>query len=124
MTSRTCSLGVVRQRPPLGKSCRPERIPHYLTIIRESAHDALDYIRQYLETSSGTAQTRADASASLADTLEWLLRRYGMQLEARGIRVHAVPPPRDVRVAIDERVLRQVAENLITNALKYAPTAS
>ena len=105
----------------LDESCRPERVPHYLTIIHESVHDALGYIRQYLETSSGAAQPRADVSASLAGTLEWLLRRYDMQLEARGIRVLAAPPPIDIRVAIDERVLRQVAENLITNALKYAP---
>ena len=105
----------------LDESRRPERIPHYLTIIYESVHDALGYIRQYLETSSGAAQPRADVSAGLAGTLEWLLRRYAMQLEARGIRVLAAPPPAEVRVAIDERVLRQVAENLITNALKYAP---
>jgi two-component system sensor histidine kinase/response regulator len=105
----------------LDASCRPERIPHYLTIIHESVHDALGYIRQYLETSSGAGQPQADVSANLADTLEWLLRRYDMQLEARGIRVQTVPPPRDACVRIDERVLRQVAENLITNALKYAP---
>lgn len=105
----------------LRDSCRPERIPHYLTIIHESANDALGYIRQYLETSSGAEAPGADVSASLADTLHWLLRRYDMQLEARGIQVQAAPPPRDARVAIDERVLRQVAENLITNVIKYAP---
>jgi two-component system sensor histidine kinase/response regulator len=105
----------------LDETCRPERVPHYLTIIHESVHDALGYIREYLETSSGAAQVRPDVSASLAETLEWLLRRYDMQLEARGIRVVTVPPPSEARVAIDERVLRQVAENLITNAIKYAP---
>ena len=31
-----------------------------------------------------------------------------------------MPPPAEARVAIDERVLRQVAENLVTNAIKYA----
>jgi signal transduction histidine kinase len=101
--------------------CKPERIPHYLTVIHESAQDAIGYIGEYLETCRGAAIAKAGAQASLADTLDWLLRRYGMQLEARGIHVLAVPPPADARVAIDERVLRQVAENLVTNALKYAP---
>lgn len=105
----------------LNASCRPERVPHYLAVIHESAQDALGYIRDYLETSMGAQATRADSRASLAETMEWLLRRYGMQLEARGIRVLTVPPPPEVRVAIDDRVLRQVAENLVSNALKYAP---
>ncbi|GAB3100774.1 hybrid sensor histidine kinase/response regulator [Lysobacter terrae] len=104
------------------EGCRPERVPHYLTVIHESVHDALGYIREYLESRMGAASARAgDTSASLADTVDWLIRRYGMQLEARGIRVLATPPPADVHVAIDERVLRQVAENLVSNALKYAP---
>src|SRR3546814_19031767 len=30
-------------------------------------------------------------------------------------------PPADAHVAIDERVLRQLGENLVTNAMKYAP---
>lgn len=105
----------------LAEGCRPERVPHYLAVIHESAQDALGYIREYLETSMGAATARADMHAGLADTLEWLIRRYGMQLEARGIRVISVPPPPDVQVRIDERVLRQVAENLVSNALKYAP---
>lgn len=103
------------------EGCRPDRIPHYLAVIHESAQDALGYIREYLETSMGAATARDDIQAGLADTLDWLLRRYGMQLEARGIRVVVMPPPVDVRVRIDERVLRQVAENLVSNALKYAP---
>lgn len=105
----------------LRDSCRPERIPHYLTVIQESAQDALGYIREYLETSTGAIAARSGAQANLAETLDWLLRRYGMQLEARGIDVITSRPPQDAHVAIDERVLRQVAENLVTNAIKYAP---
>jgi len=105
----------------LRDSCRPERVPHYLSVIHESAQDALGYIREYLETSNGAAARRADAQANLNDTLDWLLRRYGMQLEARGIEVVTLRPPHNARVAIDERVLRQVSENLVSNALKYAP---
>ncbi|GAB3387726.1 hybrid sensor histidine kinase/response regulator [Lysobacter fragariae] len=103
--------------------CRPERVPHYLDVIHESAFDALGYIRHYLEAREAEAESDAQplVSAPLADTLGWLLRRYEMQLEASRIQVTLSPPPDDVRVAIDERVLRQVAENLVTNAIKYAP---
>ena len=101
--------------------CRPERAPHYMKVIHESAHDALGYIRQYLETSMGAATHAADASAGIADTLQWLLDRYEMQLEAQAMAVQMVLPPQEARVAIDERVLRQVAENLLSNAIKYAP---
>ena len=102
--------------------CRTERIPRYLEMIYESANDALGYIRHYLERRAGQANGgSARASAGLAATLDWLVQRYEMQLEARGIHVVLSPPPAHARVAIDERVLRQVSENLVSNAMKYAP---
>lgn len=100
--------------------CKPERKPRYYEMIHESATDALGYIRHYLESRAGQ-QAEVEASASLAETFDWLLRRYEMQLESKGLRVTLVPPPAEARVAIDERVLRQVSENLVTNAMKYAP---
>lgn len=101
--------------------CKPERVPRYLEMIHESATDALGYIRHYLESRAGQSGAQEQASASLAETIDWLLRRYEIQLDAKGIQVRLVPPPAEARVAIDERVLRQVSENLVTNAMKYAP---
>ena len=101
--------------------CKTERIPRYLEMIHESATDALGYIRHYLESRAGEAAGRSQGSANLAETIEWLLRRYEIQLDARGIKIELTPPPPNACVAIDERVLRQVSENLITNAMKYAP---
>jgi len=100
---------------------KPERVPRYQEMIYESATDALGYIRHYLESRAGQSTGRTAASASLGETMDWLVRRYEMQLDARGIRINLEPPPADARVAIDERVLRQVSENLVTNAMKYAP---
>ncbi|MHB8912245.1 MAG: hybrid sensor histidine kinase/response regulator, partial [Lysobacter sp.] len=90
--------------------CRPERIPRYLEMIYDSANDALGYIRHYLERRAGQANRGSAVSAELAPTLDWLMQRYEMQLDARGIRVVLSPPPDHARVAIDERVLRQVSE--------------
>jgi signal transduction histidine kinase len=103
--------------------CKTERIPRYLQMIHESADDALGYIHHYLESQ---ADPRPDEAASggradLADTLEWLHKRYEMQLEARGIRVELRLPAAAAQVNIHPRVLRQVSENLVTNAMKYAP---
>ena len=103
--------------------CKAERIPRYLQMIHESADDALGYIHHYLE-SRGLAREGSDEQrADLGETLDWLLKRYEMQLEARGIRVDLRPPPTRAQVSIHPRVLRQVAENLVTNAMKYAPDA-
>jgi signal transduction histidine kinase len=104
--------------------CKPERVPRYLQMIHESAHDAIGYIRRYLEgqeriaaAGHGEAHTHP---AALRETIEWLAQRYELQLESRGMHLHALVPDPCGTVSIDRRVLRQVAENLITNAMKYA----
>jgi two-component system sensor histidine kinase/response regulator len=59
--------------------------------------------------------------APLREVLEWLVSRYGLQLESRGQLLQVRDVPVDGVVAIEPLVLRQVAENLLSNALKYAP---
>jgi two-component system sensor histidine kinase/response regulator len=103
---------------------RPERVPRYLEMIHESAQDALGYIRRYLETQA--AQTNGDgardtsASVGWHELLGWLEARYALQLESRGQRLNVQTPPQG-SAAMDGVVLRQVTENLVTNAMKYAP---
>jgi two-component system, sensor histidine kinase and response regulator len=105
---------------------RPERIPRYLEMIHDSALDALGYIRRYLEAQADhvLARERSDAAraaARLPDVLDWLSGRYGLQLESRGVQLRVRAPAECRPVAIDGLVLRQVAENLVSNAMKYAP---
>lgn len=103
--------------------CRPERIPRYLEMIHESADDALGYIRHYLEAQAGASRgpQQAAACADLGEALAWVAQRYEFQLDAHGIVLTLSAPPPGTRVAIDERVLRQLSENLVSNAMKYAP---
>ncbi len=106
-------------------ACKPERVPRYLQMIHDSAGDAIGYIRNYLETQAEAARSapRGDApgpSSSLAETLDWLQQRYELQLEARGMRLLANAPAESGQVAMSPLALRQVAENLVTNAMKYA----
>ncbi|KGM56719.1 hypothetical protein N799_02170 [Lysobacter arseniciresistens ZS79] len=105
----------------INHGCKPERIPRYLQMIHESADDALGYIRHYLESRAGADGHRVRDCGDLGATLEWLVDRYEFQLDARGIAVELALPPADTHVAIDTRVLRQLGENLVTNAMKYAP---
>src|SRR3546814_647999 len=88
---------------------RPERIPRYLEMIHESAHDALGYIKRYLEAQADSVLSRqqagsGDVAAPLPEVLAWLSRRYGLQLEGRGVQLLVQAPPRCKPVAIDDLV--------------------
>ena len=105
--------------------CNPERAPRYLQIIHDSTQDAVGYIRRYLESqanalSSARARAQNAPSACLQEAIEWLVERYELQLESNGMQLFLHVPEPNARVAIESLVLRQVAENLITNAMKYA----
>src|SRR6478672_1316486 len=104
--------------------CRQDRVPRYIEIIDGSTRDALGYIRNYLEGQERAANEKTTATAPvctwMSETLDWLVARYDLQLDAKGLRLQVSPTERDACVAIDGLVLRQVAENLVTNAVKYA----
>lgn len=101
--------------------CKPERAPRYVQIIDESAREALGYIRNYLQSQAPVAtEPVRRPCASLGETLRWLANRYELQLEANGLCLRIQAPEPDACVAIDPYVLRQVSENLISNAIKYA----
>ncbi|WP_240096428.1 hybrid sensor histidine kinase/response regulator [Thermomonas flagellata] len=100
--------------------CRRDRVPRYLQIVQDSTEDALDYIRRYLEQQAAGRSEDAAARADLGATLVWLEQRYALPLEAAGMRLDVQAPAQPLAVAAEPLVLRQVAENLVTNALKYA----
>ena len=104
--------------------CRPERVPRYLQVIHDSAQDAVGYIRRYLESQAraldSAARNAPAQAACLRETADWLLQRYELQFEGCGMRLAVLVPERTGHVAIEPLVLRQVAENLVTNAMKYA----
>lgn len=104
---------------------KPERIPRYHKMIHESAEDALGYIRRYLETQDASRKIAQAAQATgLREVLDWIVARYALQFEDRGVLLQARAPDASPMVAVDGLVLRQVAENLITNAIKYAPDSN
>ncbi|PJK03225.1 hybrid sensor histidine kinase/response regulator [Lysobacteraceae bacterium NML75-0749] len=96
------------------------RKARYQKIIHEATQDALGYIKSYLESQSKPPDSKRQQHASLHKVVDWLLERYTLQLEARGIAVSTRLPEQAAMVSIAPKVLRQVAENLVTNASKYA----
>lgn len=108
----------------LNDGTKPERVPRYLQMIMDSAQDALGYIKRYLETQAQSAAhdrgQDADVEADLGAVVQWIVDRYGLQYEARGRRLQ-VAGDNAAKVAFDPLVLRQVVENLVSNAMKYAP---
>ena len=108
----------------LHNGCKPERVPRYLQMIHDSAGDALGYIRRYLEAQAHAADASAQSQATVAlrEVHDWLVGRYELQLESRGMRLSSTLPEHCGTVAIDGLVLRQVAENLVSNVMKYAAT--
>ena len=105
-------------------SVAPERIGRYYEIIQDAGNDAVGYIHDYLEQRAAQTQAVPQAGrANLTAVAEWIDRRYRERLEQTGMPLTVIKPPEPVTVSIAEQVLRQVGENLITNALKYAPNA-
>jgi two-component system, sensor histidine kinase and response regulator len=101
-----------------------DRRGRYLQMIRESTDDALGYIRRYLQAQADSARAQEageGCAASLVELMQWLEGRYGLQLESRGATLRMPTAPDLPRVRIDPVVLRQVCENMVSNALKYAP---
>src|SRR3546814_21155712 len=86
-------------------------------MIYASAGDALGYIRRYLETQAERAGPRKASTArtTLQDTIEWLVQRYELQLESRGVRMRIRTPAKKCHGVMDGLVLRQVAESLVSN---------
>jgi len=94
-----------------------------LQIIDDSTREALGYIRSYLQSQAKPASAlprNTHTCAHLADIVQWLAARYELQLEASGLHLHIHTTSSTACVAISDQLMRQVGENLVSNALKYA----
>ncbi|MDO5610495.1 MAG: response regulator [Pseudomonadota bacterium] len=101
-----------------------ERNERYLQIIHEATMDAISYIRAYLESQSNPQAPKPEGQekpvASMHDVVSWLVDRYSLQLQNNGIEIKTALPERAGNVYFNPMVLRQVAENLVSNVGKYA----
>jgi len=113
-------------RDQLFGSIGNERYLEYARDIHDSAKHLLGIINNIIDLSrleSGTLEvnmTAVDAAQVLREA-QVLVRG---QAEARGIRIEFAAAPALPRVDADPRALRQIAVNLLGNAIKYSPANS
>ncbi len=101
----------------------PERYGEYAGLIHESGEHLLSMINDVLDlakTEAGRYELRT-SSFDARDALNAALRLVRVQADEAGVDLRAAPAPAPVVVEADERALKQMALNLLANALKFTP---
>ena len=111
---------IMRQRlfGPLG-----DRYAEYSELIHESGTHLLELINDVLDMSKIEAE-RFELSIETfdaRDAVQAVLRLMRGQAERAGVHLRSVLPAAPLHVDADRRALKQIALNLISNALKFTP---
>ena len=101
----------------------PDRYAEYSQLIHESGAHLLDLINDVLDLS----KIEADKYRLERETFDAreaagsVLRLMRVQAEEAGVEIREVLPERPVSVEADKRAFKQIALNLMSNALKFTP---
>jgi cell cycle sensor histidine kinase DivJ len=101
----------------------PAKYGEYAELIHESGAHLLALINDVLDMSKIEAE-RFQLSIEefdVRDPLAAALRLMRVQADEAGVFLRAVLPPEAVEVEADPRALKQIALNLLSNALKFTP---
>ena len=100
-----------------------DRYAEYAQLIHESGSHLLELINDVLDMSKIEAE-RFELSREIFDAgeaVEAVLRLIRGQAERVGVNLRGVLPPEPLQADADRRALKQIALNLISNALKFTP---
>ena len=100
-----------------------DRYAEYAELIHESGSHLLELINDVLDMSKIEAE-RFELSLERLDAREALnavLRLMRGQADRAGVNLRGMLPPQALEVDADRRALKQIALNLISNALKFTP---
>jgi len=100
-----------------------DRYAEYAQLIHESGSHLLELINDVLDMSKIEAE-RFELSREIfeaGDAVEAVLRLMRGQAERIGVSLRGVLPPQPLQVDADRRALKQIALNLVSNALKFTP---
>jgi cell cycle sensor histidine kinase DivJ len=95
----------------------------YAELIHESGGHLLDLINDVLDMSKIEAQryTLSREVFDVRDALGASLRLMRLQADEAGVKLRAVLPAEPLTVDADKRAIKQIALNLLSNALKFTP---
>ncbi|MEO8114151.1 MAG: ATP-binding protein [Phenylobacterium sp.] len=100
-----------------------DRYVNYAELIHESGSHLLELINDVLDMSKIEAErfelSREDFDAR--DAVNAVLRLMRGQADRAGIHLRGVVPPKPLPAEADRRAIKQIALNLISNALKFTP---
>lgn len=101
-----------------------DRYADYAQLIHESGSHLLELINDVLDVSKIEAE-RFELSREIFDAgkaVEAVLRLMRGQAERAGVSLRSALPPQPIPVDADRRAVKQIALNLISNALKFTPS--
>lgn len=100
-----------------------DRYREYASDINESGEHLLALVDDILDLSRIEANelTLDESIVRLDQPIEAAIRMLTLRAEDKGVRLHHDIPATLPKVRIDERRLRQVIINLVTNAIKFTP---
>jgi cell cycle sensor histidine kinase DivJ len=101
----------------------PPKYAEYAELIHESGRHLLDLINDVLDMSKIEAQryTLSREVFDVRDALNASLRLMRLQADDAEVKLRAVLPSEPLMVDADKRAIKQIALNLISNALKFTP---
>ena len=101
----------------------PDRYAEYAQLIHESGQHLLDLINDVLDMSKIEADRYrlSKETFDARDAVNATLRLMRPQAEEAGIEMRGLIPDSAIMVDADKRALKQIALNLISNALKFTP---
>jgi two-component sensor histidine kinase len=101
----------------------PPKYAEYAELIHESGGHLLDLINDVLDMSKIEAQryTLSREVFDVRDALNASLRLMRLQADEAGVKLRAVLPPEPLMIDADKRAVKQIALNLLSNALKFTP---
>lgn len=96
-----------------------------IRLIRNSAAEALQHIDDLLRSAAETRKGSANLTVlDATDLVQWVVQGFAPQAEWKGQHLRCAVDDAPCDVKGDQRQLREAVSNLVSNALKYAPSGA
>ncbi len=99
------------------------KVIRFLDIISISSRQMFELIQNLLDVNAleSGKMNLSIAPINILPSLQWLLDSYTQQAKDKDITMQFQYSEKKYRVIVDENAIRQILENLISNAIKYSP---